>query len=167
MKAGIYGRGPKINARATRIVDPLMKVVILSFAALSSGLNVYDRYSCAFGNYEKLAEASSHFPSQYAEGPTGRRSGLFLKKPLGRKKSRSKDFRRSKVLRQLRRHPKTRKQARYFYENDESGLGSRIVFSLHLNVKFVSIICGIYIEAFDRNPFTRSGSDLFDLGGVL
>ena len=129
-------RGLKINARATRIVDPLMKVVILSFAGLSFGYHysdytgptVYDRADCAFGNYEKLAEASSHFPSHWAEGPTGRRSGLFLKKSLGRKKSRSKDFRRSKVLRQLQRHPKTRKQARYFYENDMSGLGSRIDF---------------------------------------
>ena len=97
-----------------------MKVVVLSFAVLAFGLDVYERDACAMANYEKLAETSSHFSPM--RNPYGRSLGSFGKNSLERKKGRAKDLRRSKVLRQLRRQPKNRKQARYFYET--SGMGS-------------------------------------------
>ena len=101
-------------------MNPLMKVVVLSFAVLAFGLNVYEREVCGLANYAKLTETSSDFPSIWDEDPTGRRSGSLRR---GRKRGQSKSVRPSKVLRKLQRHPKTRKQARYFYENDMSGLG--------------------------------------------
>ena len=96
-----------------------MKVVVLSFAALTFGMDVAEKDFCAFANYAKLAEASSDFPDLFVNA--GWRSGNSRKKSLGRKKGRSKDVRRSKVLRELRRQPKTRKQARYFYETTGQG----------------------------------------------
>ena len=101
-------------------MNPLMKVVVLSFAVLAFGLDVYERDSCAIANYEKLAETSSDFSSM--RDPYGRSLGSFGKNSLGLKNGRAEDLRRSKVLRQLRRQPKNRKQARYFYET--SGMGS-------------------------------------------
>ena len=99
-----------------------MKVVVLSFAVLAFGLDVYDRDHCAMANYEKLAETSSHFSPMWQSLGYGRSLGSFGKNSLKRKKGRAKDLKRSEVLRQLRRQPKNRKQARYFYET--SGMGS-------------------------------------------